>query len=127
MIGLPGDSSPPSRLIRAVAFTQSEIPLPTANRAVSEAFRILNNFDSPIGVDFINRKLPQDVKNGSLTAIVQWATASDLKNKHYYYRTMNNSRLRMVNLKSIDFSKKGIRYIPLDQKPEQDVEVIKIN
>lgn len=125
MLGLPGDDSPPSRFVRAVLFTQAEIPLPTAARAVSESFRILNNFDTPIGMDFINTKLPEDIKNGNLTAVVQWETASDLKNKHYYYRTMHNSRLRRVDLKSVDFFKKGIRYIPLDEKREQDIEIIK--
>lgn len=126
MMGLPGDNTSPSRFVRAVIFTQTEVPLPTADRAVSEAFRILNNFDTPLGTDFSKGKLPLDVKKGNLTGVVQWITASDVKNKRYYYRTMHNSRLRMVDLKSIDFSKKGIRYVPLDHKPVQDIEVVKV-
>ena len=47
--GLPGDFTPPSRFVRAVAFTQSAIPSNTAAEAVLQAFHILNNFDIPYG------------------------------------------------------------------------------
>ena len=47
--GLPGDFTPPSRFVRAVAFSQSALPSDTAPQAVLEAFHILNNFDIPYG------------------------------------------------------------------------------
>jgi choloylglycine hydrolase len=49
MLGLPGDLTPPSRFVRAVAFSQSVLPSKTGNGAVLEAFHILNQFDIPKG------------------------------------------------------------------------------
>jgi choloylglycine hydrolase len=47
--GLPGDFTPPSRFIRAAAFTASARPLKTSHEAVFEAFRILDSFNIPAG------------------------------------------------------------------------------
>jgi choloylglycine hydrolase len=42
-----------------------------------------------------------------------------------YYHTMNNRRVRMVDLKRIDFTKAGeLVRIPLDKQKTQDVEDI---
>jgi choloylglycine hydrolase len=50
MLGLPGDVTPVSRFVRAVAFTQTLIPLKDAKAGVNEAARILNNFDISRGL-----------------------------------------------------------------------------
>ena len=50
MLGLPGDFTPPSRFIRAVAFVNTMIPPKTAADAVNDASRMLNNFDIPKGL-----------------------------------------------------------------------------
>ena len=49
MLGLPGDFTPPSRFVRAVAFSQSVLPSQTGYEAILEAFHILNDFDIPKG------------------------------------------------------------------------------
>lgn len=49
MLGLPGDFTPPSRFVRAVAFSTSVLPSKTGNEAVLQAFKILNAFDIPKG------------------------------------------------------------------------------
>src|SRR5213595_428846 len=49
MLGLPGDFTPPSRFVRAVAFSQSMFKPKTGDDAVLEAFHILNQFDIPKG------------------------------------------------------------------------------
>ena len=49
MLGLPGDFTPPSRFVRAVAFSQSVLPSKTGRDAVLEAFHVLNQFDIPKG------------------------------------------------------------------------------
>ena len=49
MLGLPGDFTPPSRFIRAVAFSQSAVPVATAEEGVLQAFHLLNQFDIPKG------------------------------------------------------------------------------
>ena len=47
MLGLPANSTPPSRFIRAVAFSKTALPVETAQEGVLEAFLILNQFDIP--------------------------------------------------------------------------------
>ena len=49
MLGPPGDFTPPSRFVRAAAFSQSVLPSQTGNETVLEAFHILNAFDIPKG------------------------------------------------------------------------------
>jgi hypothetical protein len=49
MLGLPGDFTPPSRFVRAAAFSQSVLPSQTGNETVLEAFHILNAFVIPKG------------------------------------------------------------------------------
>ncbi len=49
MLGLPGDFTPPSRFVRAVAFSKSALPVETAKEGVLQAFHILNQFDIPKG------------------------------------------------------------------------------
>ena len=72
--GLPGDFTPPSRFVRAVAFSQSAIPSATAAQAVLQAFHILNNFDIPYGA-------VREVHDGQMHAeSTTWTSASDLKN-----------------------------------------------
>ena len=50
MLGLPGDFTPPSRLVRAAVFSATAIPSKTAGEGVFQIFHILNNFDIPVGV-----------------------------------------------------------------------------
>ena len=49
MIGLPGDNTPPSRFVRAVAFTQTARPTKDGEETMYELFRILDNFNLPLG------------------------------------------------------------------------------
>ena len=45
----PGDFTPPSRFVRAVAFTKSALPVEKAREGVLQAFHILNQLDIPKG------------------------------------------------------------------------------
>jgi choloylglycine hydrolase len=121
MLGLPGDFTPPSRFIRAVAFTKTALPLKDADRTVNEAFRILDNFNIPLGAVVDRRKVNLEALPPGST---QWTVAVDLKNRIYYFHTMHNRRIRKLDLKGIDFTKGGIRYLPLDKKHKQDIEDI---
>ena len=49
MLGLPGDFTPPSRFVRAVAFSQSGFQPKTEHDGIIEAFHVLNQFDIPKG------------------------------------------------------------------------------
>ncbi len=48
LVGLPGDYTPPSRLVRAVAFSQAAVQLPTAAETVPQVAHIMNAFDIPL-------------------------------------------------------------------------------
>lgn len=94
MFGLPGDSTPPSRFVRAVAYSQSVWQSKTGRDAVLEAFHILNNFDIPFGS--VRTALSKDgVVQADYTL---WTVARDLETRNYYFRTYENSRIRVVEL-----------------------------
>jgi len=98
MIGLPGDFTPPSRFIRAAAFTASVRPLATSEDAVFEAFRILDGFNIPLGAVVPRDQLPSDIEGAT-----QITSVCDLANLKYYYHSMFNRQVRMIDLKKIDF------------------------
>lgn len=107
MLGLPGDFTPPSRFVRAVAFSQSALPVASAKEGVLQAFHILNQFDIPKGA-------ARGVEHGEVVAdYTLWTSACDLTNGRYYFRTFDNSRIRMVDLKSVDFNAKSVKTISI--------------
>jgi choloylglycine hydrolase len=110
MLGLPGDFTPPSRFVRAVAFSQSAPPSKTGNEAVLQAFHLLNNFDIPKGA----ARDRQKDEHGNVEAdYTLWTSANDLKAKRFYFRTYQNSQIRMVDLTKLDLDAKGIVTIPM--------------
>ena len=121
-IGLPGDFTPPSRFVRAVAFTQTTRPLKDSTETVYEALRILDNFNLPLGSAEGSEEKP--AKNADvMRSSTIWTTAWDTKNRILYYHTQHNRRVRKVDISKIDFDSldKQIRY-PLDRKKSQDIE-----
>jgi choloylglycine hydrolase len=107
MLGIPGDFTPPSRFVRAVAFSKSALPVDTAREGVLQAFHILNQFDIPKGA-------ARGLEHGKEVAdFTLWTSAADLKNLRYYFRTYDNSRIRMVDLKVLDFDTSRIKTISM--------------
>jgi choloylglycine hydrolase len=107
MLGLPGDFTPPSRFIRAVAFSQSALPVATAHEGVLQAFHLLNQFDIPKGA-------ARGVDNGKEVAdYTLWTSASDLTNHRYYFRTFDSSRIRMIDLAKMNLAAKEIKTISM--------------
>ncbi len=98
LVGLPGDFTPPSRFVRALALTASARSLETAVDAVFEAFRILDNFNIPVGTTASHDAVAQDIASAT-----QITTASDLKNRVLYFHTMDNRQIQKLDLKKIDF------------------------
>lgn len=99
LVGLPGDFTPPSRFVRAALLTATARPLPSSVDAVFEAFRILDGFNIPLGVTGKPDKIASDIESAT-----QITTAADLTNKRYYFHTMNNREVRMIDLSKIDFA-----------------------
>ena len=105
MLGLPGDFTPPSRFVRAVAFSQSVLPVQDRRRRGLEAFHILNQFDIPKG----SARDGEKDANGNIQAdYTLWTAASDLKTRRYYFRTYDNSQIRMVDLMKMNVDGKDI-------------------
>ena len=119
--GLPGDMTPPSRFIRA-AFFQSTAPrLADEDATVMQAFHLLNNFDIPVGIQFSD---PREVPN--MPSATQVTIASDLRNQRLYYRTMYDSSIRCIDLKSINFQRVKFQFAILDLDNRQPIEYIRI-
>jgi choloylglycine hydrolase len=121
-LGIPGDYTPPSRFVRAVAYTQTARKTPTSSETVYEVFRIMDNFNLPLGsAEGPDAQL--ELLKGMRSSTI-WTTAADTNKLLYYYHTQHNRRVRMVDLKEIDFSpnKSGIKRFPLDIEKTQDIE-----
>jgi choloylglycine hydrolase len=119
MIGLPGDNTPPSRFVRAVAFSQTARPTPTGQETVYELFRILDNFNLPLG----SAEGEGEAKTKDMRSSTIWTTVWDTKNEALYYHTQHNRRVRKVDMSKIDFaSLREQVLIPLDKVKSQDIE-----
>ena len=110
MLGLPGDFTPPSRFVRAVAFSQSVLKPKTGDDAVLEAFHVLNQFDIPKGAA---REHEKDAHGNILADYTIWTSANDLKAKRFYFRTYENSQIRMVDLMKMNLDAKDITKISM--------------
>jgi choloylglycine hydrolase len=122
MIGLPGDNTPPSRFVRAVTWTQSTRQIKNAAEGIYETFRILDNFNLPLGPDGAEgsgKGNDSDIMRSSTI----WTTAWNLTELTLNFHTQHNRRVRRINVKEIDFSKIGdeIVHIKLDETKEQDI------
>jgi choloylglycine hydrolase len=105
MLGMPGDFTPPSRFVRAVAFSQSVLPSATGTDAVLTAFHVLNQFDIPKGAA---REHEKDEHGNVLADYTVWTSASDLKAMRYYFRTYENSQIRSVDLMKMNVDGRDI-------------------
>jgi choloylglycine hydrolase len=105
MLGMPGDFTPPSRFVRAVAFSQSVLPSKTGRDAVIQAFHILNQFDIPKGSA---RERDKDEHGNVVADYTLWTSAIDLKAKQYFFRTYDNSEIRMIDLMKMNLDAKDI-------------------
>jgi choloylglycine hydrolase len=121
MIGLPGDFTPPSRFVRAVAFSKSARPTKTGEETLYELFRILDNFNVPLGAAEGTGKNATE----GLRSATAWTSGYDTKNKVMYYHTQHNRRVRMIDIKKIDFAVPAkLTRLPLDKEKKQDIEDI---
>ena len=119
MIGLPGDFTPPSRFVRAVAFSKTARPTSDGPETMYEIFRILDNFNVPLGA----AEGEGAEKMAGLRSSTLWTTAYDTRNLVMQYHTMHNRRVRQVDMKAIDFGTltEYLRF-PLDETRQQDIQ-----
>jgi len=119
MIGLPGDFTPPSRFVRAVAFSKTARPTDDGPETIYEIFRILDNFNLPLGT----AEGSGDSNLSGMRSSTIWTIAHDMKNKVIYYHTQHNRQVRMVDVGSLNFgSIKEVQTFPLDEQKEQAIK-----
>lgn len=109
-LGMPGDSTAPSRFIRALAYTSTMVPAKNADENVRLAEHVLHNFDIPRG------SIRSDSGPDAFMELTQWSTIGDLTQQRFYFSTYDYQSLRMVDLKSIDFNRRDVVTIKLDQQ-----------
>jgi len=101
MLGLPGDFTPPSRFVRAFTFTKTARPLPDGAEAVYELFRILDNFNLPLG----SAEGAGAERLKGLRSSTAWTSGYDLANRKLYYHTQHDRQLQLVDIGRINFDK----------------------
>ena len=109
MNGIPGDSSSPSRFVRAAAFVASLRPVATGVQLEETVLHILNNFDIPLG--FI--RASDDPAQDDHTL---WSSIANLAQLRYIVRTYDNPVPHLIDLGQVDFSAPGPREAVLPQR-----------
>ena len=105
--GLPGDFTPPSRFVRATFLNQAVLPGKTAQEQVQRAFKILNQFDIPTGAI-------REEKNGEVHyEETQWTSASDLKNRRYFFHSYQNRTIKFIDLLQLNLDSKTTQTISI--------------
>lgn len=102
MLGLPGDFTPPARLVRAAVFSATAVPSKSADEAVFQVFHILNNFDIPVGV-------ARDEHDGVIHSdYTMLTTARDPQALRYFWKTYDDQTIRSVDMHDLDPDAKAI-------------------
>ena len=61
-----------------------------------------------------------------LLSATQWSSATDMTNGVIYYKTMNNARIRSVDLKTINFGQVTYQSLPIDKVKSEPIEKVVI-
>jgi choloylglycine hydrolase len=114
MHGIPGDFSPPSRFVRAAAFSANYLPSETTFDAIKDVFHVLNNFDIPKG---FSRETSND---GTIHSdYTQLTTARDPQTLKYYYKTFDDQSIKEFDLTKFD--ENSNKLLVLNTASEQSV------
>lgn len=102
-LGLPGDFTPPSRFIRAVVFSHTARKTADAQETLYETFRILDNFNVPLGASEGAGEKSTGNPLRKLRSSTCWTIAYDMPAKAFYYHTANDRRVQKIDIAKIDF------------------------
>jgi choloylglycine hydrolase len=116
--GIPGDFTPPSRLIRTLFLMNSADQAKDARAARNLALHILNDIDIAKGVVRSKGAL------GTSDDYTQWVAVKDLTHLMFDYRRYEDLDLRRIDLNKIDFS--TIKSGPISEPPIGMHEVTEI-
>jgi choloylglycine hydrolase len=98
MLGLPGDSTPPSRFVRMAVITSTVIPAKDAIAALVLAQHIIGNVDIPRGM------VRGEKGKKSALETTQWTVFKDLTHHILYFKSYDNSTLQSVAISKVDLS-----------------------
>ncbi len=114
-IGLPGNFTPPSRFVQAAFFVRTAFQGKDPDEGINIAFHILNQFDIPKG------SIRGEEEGKMVADTTQWTSASDLKNRRYYFHTYSDRTVRMIDLNELDLNAKETKLYTDVQKPGQAI------
>ena len=101
MLGLPGDTTSPSRFVRAYFLNRYSPEPKTIQEAVSHSLHIINAIEVADG----------QVASGEHT---QWSLVRDHANKVLYFRDDQNQNLRAIDLTKLDLNPRAqIKSLPI--------------
>ena len=106
-LGIPGDGTPPSRFVRALAFSLTSIAQPAGPESVRLVEHIMNNFDIPKG---------QIRQASSVADYTQWTGIADLRHRRYYLKTYDDQTLRCIDLPGCDLTASQMISAPVPPK-----------
>jgi choloylglycine hydrolase len=118
--GIPGDFTPPSRLIRTLFLKNSANQARHARAARNLALHILNDIDIPKGA-----VRDKGARGGTSDDYTQWVVVKDLTHLIYDYRRYEDLDLRRIDLNKIDFG--TIKSGPISEPPIGMHEVTEID
>lgn len=111
LLGIPGDYTPPSRFVRALFYSKAVVPVKENEEAVMQAFHILDAFDIPVGTI---RALKGDQPSLEYT---QWTVASDLEQRRFYFHTVGNRTIHLIDLANWKFTSDEIVTMAISEQP----------
>ncbi|WP_102348150.1 linear amide C-N hydrolase [Bacillus sp. Marseille-P3661] len=99
MLGMPGDSTPPSRFVRLSLLRKYSKIYNTAEAGIQQAIHLINR------VTLVNGEIDNSLNHSTKNDYTQWEVFRDHINLKYYFRTNENQSIRILDLNKIDFNK----------------------
>lgn len=112
-IPLPGDSTPPSRFVRAAMMKTYSSPVENLDKATTLAFHILNTVDIPHGISRSKKALMITENDHT-----QWAVVKDLTRKILSVRFYDSPQVYSVDLNKINLSEVDGKQLPIPDTPK---------
>ena len=94
LLGMPGDLTRTSRLVRAATLANLATPVKTGAEAVNLALHVLNSVDIANGVACLG-------KQERFADYTSWKVAKDLTNNAFYYHDYNDLTICVVYLDNV--------------------------
>lgn len=113
MLGLPGDSTSPSRFVRATLLRRFLVAPTAASEAAQFAFRLMGRVTVVPG-ETVPHKAPKEPLpyGGDYT---QWTVVRDHRNGVYYYTSLRNVSVRAVDLTKVNLAEgQPTRSLPIE-------------